>query len=246
MVGCRDRCSMKSIPIWLIAIGAFAGVVILRIPAPVVPALGDAPQIAVTARGIDAAHPGASAQTSIRAQARRAPDRREHLVRDMEAALVSVDDRKREHALDESLRHLMVLDPSAAARIFERAPHGSVRDELRDRIARLWAAADPNGALEWVTGLEDDDDRRLATTEIRSHIAASHPGTAIEISDLMDVGRDDGSLAHIAQMWAEENGSAAMAWAEAQPPGPLRDELLGRIALVTARSNATRAANLRE
>jgi hypothetical protein len=129
----------------------------------------------------------------------------------------------------------MSVDPAAAALILQRAPRGFGRDELRDRIARLWASANTSTALEWVTTLEDDDDRRLATLSMRSQIAASDPAAAIEISDLMDVGRDDGTLVHIAQMWAEENPSAAMAWAERQPAGPLRDALLARIAMVTAR-----------
>jgi hypothetical protein len=129
---------------------------------------------------------------------------------------------------------LLATDSSAAARILDRTPRGFSRDEARDRIARLWAATDLEGALEWLTTLEDDADRRLATIEVRSQVAAADPATAIEISDLMDVGRDDGTLAHIVQMWAEENPSAAAAWAERQPAGPLRDELLARIALVRA------------
>jgi hypothetical protein len=158
------------------------------------------------------------------------------LVRDIEAALVSVDDRERERALRESLPQLMAVDPAAAARILQRAPRGLARDELQDRIARLWAAANLDAALEWITTLGDDDDRRLATTSIRSQLAASDPGAAIEISDLMDVGRDDGTLTHIAQMWAEENPSAAMAWAERQPAGPLREALRARIEWVAART----------
>jgi hypothetical protein len=74
-------------------------------------------------------------------------------------------------------------------------------------------------------------------------MAASDPATAIEISDLLDVGRDDGTLAHIAQLWAEENPAAAAAWAEKQPPSPLRDELLARIALAAA---ARRASSVNE
>jgi hypothetical protein len=210
----------------LVAAAGFAGVAIVRAPEPVptrkrAPTRPEPPHAIEDQRRAGIARPSADVQ-----------ERSRQLIGDIEAALVSVDDRERERALRESLPQLMATNPSAAARILERTPHGFSRDEARDQIARLWAAADLDGALEWATTLAGDDDRRLATIEIRSQIAASDPATAIEISDLMDVGRNDGTLAHIAQMWAEENPSAAAAWAEKQPPSPLRDELLARIALV--------------
>jgi hypothetical protein len=213
---------MKAFAIVLIAIAGFTGVMILRTPVP-----GHVER----AHGVEAPARGASVQRS-NAKSTPDPDHRGELVRDIESALVSVDDRERDRALSESLPQLVAADPSAAAHILDRTPPGFSRDEARDRIARLWAQADLNGALEWVTTLDDDNDRRLATIEIRSQIAASDPATAIEISDLMDVGRNDGSLAHIAQLWAEENPSAAAAWAAKQPPSPLRDDLLARIARV--------------
>jgi hypothetical protein len=217
---------MKVLAIALIAIAAFAGVVILRAPVTT---------HAEVVRGVEAPPRGSSTQLS---KTKRYPDHSTDLVRDIEAALVSVDDRERERALRESLPRLMASNPSAAARILNRTPRGFSRDEARDCIARLWAKADLQGALAWITTLDDDDDRRLATIEIRSQLAASDPAAAIEISDLMDVGRDDGTLAHIAQLWAEENPSAAEAWAKKQPASPLRDDLLARIALVRAARHA--------
>jgi hypothetical protein len=59
----------------------------------------------------------------------------------------------------------------------------------------------------------------------------------------MDVGRDDGTLAHIAQLWAEEKPAAAAAWAEKQPAGSLRDAVRARIALVQAARDAAAAAH---
>lgn len=225
---------MKGFAKWLVATGVSAGVIALaisalaRIPRPA------SPRVA-TANVTEMAHPSDSQHRVAAAPPwTSAADRRRELVRDIEAALVSVNDQERERALNESLPLLIAIDPSAAAAILERAPQGPGRDELRDRVARGWATANLDDALEWVTTLEDNDDRRLAITEIRSQIAASDPATAIEISDLLDVGRSDGSLAHIVQMWAEADLSAAKAWAANQPAGPLRDELVGRIAVVEA------------
>jgi len=222
----------KALVILLVTAGVLAGIVAGRGPVS-----GPRPVPTRTerqsSRVVAAQHRATSTRTSTSAQ-----NHTRELVRDIEAALVSVDDRERARALRESLPKLMAAEPKAAAHILERAPRGPNRDEARDRIARLWAAADVDGALQWVSTLDDDDDRRLATVEIRSQIAASDPAAAIEISDLMDVGRNDGTLAHIAQLWAEENPSAAAAWVEKQPAGPLRDELLARIARVQAARRA--------
>jgi hypothetical protein len=219
---------MKTLVSLLIGLGAFAAVVIVRL----------APPMASSTSRITPTFAQTGHHVLLARASQRTPHRRVDLVRDIEAALVSVDDRVRERALTESLPQLMARNPSAAARILDGTPPGPNRDAARDRIAQLWAATDLEGALHWVTTLADDDDRRLATIEIRSQIAASDPATALEISDLMDVGRDDGSLAHIAQLWAEENPSAAATWAEKQPAGPLRDAVQARIALVQAAHDA--------
>jgi hypothetical protein len=223
----------KALATLLIAAGVIGGILIVRgrvlVPSPEV-LTSTAPTLS---RAIDVQRHASLAQPSASAQ-----DHSRELVRDVEAALVSVDDRERDRALRDALPRLIAIDPFAAARILDRTPRGFSRDEARDRVARLWAAANLDGALQWVTTLEDDADRRLATTAITSQVAASDPASAIEISDLMDVGRDDGTLAHIAQMWSEENPSAAQAWAENQPAGPLRDELLARVPFVRAARRA--------
>ena len=61
-------------------------------------------------------------------------------------------------------------------------------------------------------------------------LAASDPAQAIQVADQFGVGRDDGSLEHIVQIWATENPDAAMRWIDRQPPNdPRTVQLKARI-----------------
>src|SRR5689334_13589100 len=51
----------------------------------------------------------------------------------------------------------------------------------------LWTASDPVGAIDWVAGLEDGTDRRIAATGLMSQLAASDPAAAIEVAQRFDV-----------------------------------------------------------
>jgi hypothetical protein len=64
------------------------------------------------------------------------------------------------------------------------------------------------------------------------------------VADQFEIGRDDGSVENVAQMWAETNAEEAIAWVQAQPRGTQRDKLLARIALVQAARDPARAASL--
>jgi hypothetical protein len=60
-------------------------------------------------------------------------------------------------------------------------------------------------------------------------LAATSPAQAIAVADQFGVGRDDGSLEHIVQIWAVERPDEAMRWIEAQPPGERTAQLRARI-----------------
>jgi hypothetical protein len=152
----------------------------------------------------------------------------------IERALVSVDDVERDRAYTQLLPALIAIDPVAVERLVESCPAGVVREQLLRHVALAWSAANLDGAIEWVTAMKDDGERDIAATEIVSQVAQADPGHAIEVSDLFGIGRNDGMVEHIAQLWAVENLKAALHWAEAQPPGAQRDQLLARIIAVQA------------
>jgi hypothetical protein len=162
----------------------------------------------------------------------RPSDRSWQLARDISRAFESGNAEERERALMEWLPALVKLDARAAVALLENVEPGVTRDELRSRVTRLSTAADPAGAIEWAASLEDPNERKSVATEMTSQLAASDPAAAIEVAQQFDIGHDDGTLEHLTQIWAEEHPEDALSFVQAQPPGPVRDRLLARIAVV--------------
>lgn len=61
------------------------------------------------------------------------------------------------------------------------------------------------------------------------------PAQAIAVAEQFGVGRDDGSLEYIVQIWATERPDEAMLWIERQLPGERTAQLRARIQQVRSR-----------
>ena len=71
-------------------------------------------------------------------------------------------------------------------------------------------------------------------------IASRDPAGAIALADELGVGRDDGSVEHLVQIWAVEDPEAAWRWIETQPEGSRTDELRARINQARQQASAAR------
>ena len=158
-------------------------------------------------------------------------------------ALVSLDDEARDRAYTQLLPALIAIDPAAVEHLVERCPTGPVRDQLLWYTALAWSAANLDGAITWVEGLKNDDERGIAANEVVSQVAQGDPARALEVSAVFGIGRRDGTADHIAQLWAVEDLKGALQWIQAQPQGPPRDQLLARIVVVQAQSAPADAAH---
>jgi hypothetical protein len=165
------------------------------------------------------------------------------LTRQIARALVSQDDLERETAFETLLPELIARDASAATRLFETCDIGPVCEELLRRTVRTWTTIDIEHALHWIPQLPEDD-RRLAAQEMTEQIARYDPAGAIEVADRFHLGRDDGTLEHLAQLWADESLPAALSWIAAQPAGSDRDQLLARVTAVQARTSPLEAMRM--
>lgn len=153
----------------------------------------------------------------------------------IERALIASDPGQRETAFAMLLPELLGADPAAAVHILNRQPRGEIRDELRDAMARHWVLQDRESALTWLDTLDDDADRRAAATVVMRALAAQSPEQAIIAADRFGVGRDDGSLEYIVQIWAETDLESARQWAQRQVDDPRNASLRARVAQVAAR-----------
>ena len=91
--------------------------------------------------------------------------------------------------------------------------------------------------------LENRAERRDAAQAAVTSLAAVDPAQAIHVADQFGIGRDDGSLEHLVQMWAEENPEAAGSWIATQPDGPRTEQLRARIDQVLSSRTEREATN---
>jgi hypothetical protein len=147
----------------------------------------------------------------------------------IEQALVARDPQQRETAFNILLPELIRVAPGRVADIVARREPGEMRDTVRDEVSRQWITMNRDQAVGWIGSLEERERRAAATIAMRT-LAARDPAEAIEVADQFGVGRDDGSLEHIVQIWATENPDEAMRWIAKQPPddprtAPLRERI---------------------
>jgi hypothetical protein len=139
------------------------------------------------------------------------PERNQQLAMAIERALVSRDSQQRETAFNFVLPELLREEPDRVIAMVARQEPGETRDALRDEVARQWITQDRDAAVEWMNSLEQADRTASATIAMRT-LAAIDPAQAIAVADQFGVGRDDGSLEHIVQIWAMEKPDEATRW----------------------------------
>jgi hypothetical protein len=81
---------------------------------------------------------------------------------------------------------------------------------------------------------EGQAEQRASARVAVDTLAAIAPEQAIYVADQFGIGRDDGYLEHLVQIWATANPAEATRWIEAQPDGPRTEQLRRRIELVRA------------
>ncbi len=171
----------------------------------------------------------------------------EQLEARIKLALQSTNTADRVHALDDLLPALVRRDALEAGRFVNTLDPGAIRDEALSRVARAWAAQDPEGALSWVSQFPISEQRTRMLNNCFFEIALTNPAQAVAAAQRFGLGENQpGALANLAQQWAANDLSGSLSWAESQPSGALRDQLLAGIAFVQSQSNPAAAARLVE
>jgi hypothetical protein len=168
----------------------------------------------------------APTQEQIEAQAR---DQNAQLERAIERALVARAPQQRETAFTFLLPELLQVEPQRVVAMLQRQEPGEPRDALRDQVARQWIARDRDAAIQWMKSLEDEAERKQAAQVAVDALAASAPGQAIYVADQFDLGRDNGYLEHLVQIWAESSLADAERWLATQPDDARTAPLRARI-----------------
>jgi hypothetical protein len=161
--------------------------------------------------------------------------RAEQIALAMERALVARDPQQRETAFAFLLPELIDIAPARVIALVARQEPGETRDALRDEVVRIWIVKDREAAVAWIGTLENEGELESAATTAMRTLAATKPAEAIDVADQFGIGRDDGSLEYLVQIWATEKPDEARRWIETQSPSdPRTMQLRARIEFVAA------------
>ena len=165
------------------------------------------------------------------------------LVSSILQALASGSDVDRDNVLTNLMPALLAEDPLAATAWVGSLRPEEGREELLRRFAQDWAAIDPAAALSWAEQLPDFDARRSALSDIVTEMAQNNPADAISAAERYQLGSTDPALLpNLAGTWAERDLAAAIGWANLQPPGEQRDQVLARLAMIESKVEPVEAA----
>jgi len=160
------------------------------------------------------------------------------LALDIERGLYARDPHQREMVFTFLLPELLQLEPQRAVDMVERQEPGEARDALRDEVARQWITRDRDPAIRWMMSFENEAERRASAQVAVQALASVAPEQAIYVADQLGVGRDDGYLEHMVQMWAEGDLNEAERWLAGQPDDARTAPLRARIEQVRERKKA--------
>ena len=163
----------------------------------------------------------------------------------LEQALISAEPGMRDRVLADRLPALTLRDPARAARFAELLTDARLRELAFLQVAMSWARSDPAAAVNWAESLSDAQARDAGITDISLALAETSPARAVALRErFVDPGASlpDNTLVNLAHQWAEQDFDAALAWANAQPPGPQRDQVLQRLVFVRAAAGEFTAA----
>jgi hypothetical protein len=169
---------------------------------------------------------------------RQARDHNARLGLEIERALAARDQRQRETAFTFLLPELLQVDPGRVVEMVARQQPGEARDALRTEVARQWITRDRDAAIGWMKSMENEAERQQSAETAVASLAAIAPEQAIFVADQFGIGRDNGYLEHMVQMWAEGNIGEAERWLATQPDDARTAPLRARIERVREQKRA--------
>jgi hypothetical protein len=163
-------------------------------------------------------------EEQIAAQAR---DHNAQLQQAIERALTA-GPQQREAVFTFLVPELLQFEPQRLVDLLARQ-QGEPRDALRDELARQWITRDRDAAIGWMRSLEDEAERAQAAKAAVDSLAPIAPEQAIYVADQFGVGRDNGYLERLVQLWAEASIAEAERWLATQPDDARTAPLRARI-----------------
>jgi hypothetical protein len=120
----------------------------------------------------------------------------------------------------------------------------NVAQNLLDNLAQQWASQDIQAACAWAMAKPPGEQRDQLLQRIAFVAAKNNPAEAVQlVSQQMSPGQIQSEAAiSVLYQWTRQDAAAAMAWAEAFPPGDLRERAINEVKNVSAYSSGTQPA----
>jgi hypothetical protein len=163
----------------------------------------------------------------------------------IERALVAASPGTGDLILERMLTAWTPVDPQAAARFAELQADPFLREVALRVVAQVWTQADPDSAVPWAASLGDVAERDQVIEVVALAMSGSDPRAALELlaQRANDKSRDATRVGVITS-WAGRDFAAAQSWAEAQPPGAARDDIVLRLVFQRAQTDPPAAIQL--
>lgn len=117
-------------------------------------------------------------------------------------------------------------DPAAALAYLTRDGAGSKRESFGN-IVYQWMLKDRDAALDWCAQMPPGEDRKIAHQVLAGMMTSHDPETSVKywLSNAKDSTQAADALVHAAGIYANQNRSEALAWAQKLPDGPLKNRV---------------------
>ncbi len=130
-------------------------------------------------------------------------------------------------ALSGMVSQLAKTDPALAANYYDQMPPGGPRDSITVAIANSLATQDTPAALAWVQNLPKDTADTVRSQSMKAVITSWKNLDPVAAANFMQNLAGDptmsGPAGGVAYAYAQNDGPAALAWAQSLPAGPTQD-----------------------
>lgn len=143
----------------------------------------------------------------------------------MKRAVTIQSPQEREQALQEIVWNAIEIDPDLAQEAFlQMTPSSEEKNQLIQHFAMTLAGENHEAAMQWASGLKNDQEKALALNSIALVLSENDPVKAAQI--LLDsgvAGRDlDVAVVQVIQRWADISPADAAAWVQLFDSGEAR------------------------
>lgn len=152
-------------------------------------------------------------------------------------ALKTEEKSERDAALSALCQRWGMANPQQALRTALEIAEPGVREQVTRELCQAWATRDPEQAARWALQIPDSFEQSRALDFVFSKIAETQPSKALELIRNNLGQAQPGLIGNLVQQRAAADIRAAYDWANALPPGEVRQESLRRVAVTWAKTD---------